>query len=395
MKSITALAPFLAAFVVLVSAGPALADGTSETNPVAILIGIPTCMAGQPGAPISIGEDRTVSVCKVDVIREPAGGWQAAPDEWIVFRTGWTDTLAGCQTFAEGTTTSWTLDGRPTDGLEIPCSPYPPSPGAWQADWLLISPPLSAGIHQFTVMETTPIGCTLGPASGANCTLSRTITIGTSPPTPIPVGIGPICVNGLGVSLNGGVGWGQLPVGTITIDWGDGSSDSGPAVFPAAHRYSASSAATIKVSASSSGHQGSASALVNVGSGAQTCSYSIAPQPIAPAHTLAASMSVNVVITVRDQNGNLLSGAPVWLSLQQSAGGGTAGACCFFVGQSVPTVLNSVPQVLVSGVSQPAGTISVTYSAPAVLPASGSDSVIAQNSPISPTVVLQDGYSFA
>jgi len=213
-------------------------------------------------------------------------------------------------------------------------------------------------------------------------------------PPSIPTFIGPVCVNGLGVSLNGGVAWGQLPVGDITLDWGDGTSISNPAPFPAAHTYGTAGTKTITVSASSSGAVGSASTLVAVGAGVQTCSYRITPAPIAPPNSLSASQQVTLTVGVVDARGNPVSSAPVWLSFAQAAGGGNATACCAFIGQSVPSGLFAAPQMLVTGVSQPPGTIAVTYTAGSALSPGGTDYISVQNAPADQTVVVTDSYSF-
>jgi virginiamycin B lyase len=210
----------------------------------------------------------------------------------------------------------------------------------------------------------------------------------------LPTFIGPVCVNGLGVSLNGAVDWGQFPVGSITLDWGDGNSTTASGVFPAAHTYAAPGPYSISVEATTSGASGSASTAVNVGPGQQTCNYAISPQPIASTGSLSAGRQVNLTVSVTDSSGNPVPGAPVWLSFQQAPGGGAASACCFFVGQSVPAPLGSIPQVLVTGVGQPTGSIALTYSAPSLLPPGGTDTITAQNAPASATVTLIDTYTF-
>jgi hypothetical protein len=226
----------------------------------------------------------------------------------------------------------------------------------------------------------------VGAGASADCSsIVWDVTVHEVATTQLPVGIGPACVNGLGVALNGGVDWGQLPVGTISLDWGDGTIETAPVVFPAAHTYSAAGNFTITVIATTSGGSGTASRAVTVGPGQRTCAYSLN----APSGRLVPGQLVNMTVTVTDPSGNPVNGAPVWLSFLQTAGGGTATACCFFVGQTVPSVLNATPQVLVTGVGEPPGTVALTYAAPNPFPAGGGEDIItAQNAPANPTVRL-------
>jgi len=180
----------------------------------------------------------------------------------------------------------------------------------------------------------------------------------------------------------------------ITLNWGDGTSISAPGVFPAAHTYSTAGTKIITVSASSSGAVGSASTALTIGAGVQTCSYRITPAPIAPPNSLSASQQVALTVIVVDATGNPVSGVPVWLSFAQAAGGGSATACCSFMGQSVPSGLFAGPQVVLAGLNQPPGAIAVTYTAGSALSPGGTDSIVLQNAPADPTVVVADSYSF-
>jgi hypothetical protein len=275
--------------------------------------------------------------------------------------------------------------GRPISGYTVASTPGGLTVAAGPSATSATVTGLTNGVtYTFTVTASNALGT--GPASAP----SNPVT----PVSPLRPSIGPVCVGGLGVSLNGGVDWGQLPVGVMTLDWGDGTSTSGAAVFPAAHTYTAAGPVTIRVSVASAGHAGSASAVVTVGSGVNTCSYTIAPVPIASPSSLTVGQRVALKVMVSDANGNALSGAPVWLSFGQGTGGGSATACCFFTGQSVPSALGTTPAVLVTGLSQAAGTIVVTYTSPATLWSGGTDTVTAQNAPANPTVVLTDSYTF-
>ncbi len=60
----------------------------------------------------------------------------------------------------------------------------------------------------------------------------------------------------------------------------------------------------------------------------------------------------------------------------------------------MPSGLSAAPRVLVTGVSQPPGTIAVTYTAGSTLSPGGTEAIFVQNAPADPTVVVTDSYSF-
>ncbi len=217
------------------------------------------------------------------------------------------------------------------------------------------------------------------------------VAVAQSPPT---ASLGPICINGLTVSLNGGVSWGSGGVGTITLSWGDGTQVSGGAVFPNAHTYASAGSYSITVTATNLAGTGSTSQIVNVGPYVQTCSYTITPQPIAPSGSLVAGQTVTLTITVKDVAGQPLSGAPVWLAFHPTAGGGTAAACCYAVSTLTFQNLRASPQVFVSGVNLPSGEVSVRYTASTPLPVRGTDVLTVANAPSNASVTLKDSYSF-
>ena len=206
--------------------------------------------------------------------------------------------------------------------------------------------------------------------------------------------IGPTCINGETVALNGAIDWHNQQPGTITFDWGDGVTETN-ASFPASHTYAESGTYTITVVGANGSGSGQATMKVTVGEDDDTCSYSFVPAaPIAPSGSLDPGESVTFAVEV-DQNGQPLSDAPVWLSFLQAPGGGSATACCN--GSSGQTSLVAPSQVFVTGTGgTPAGQVVVTYTAPSSCDA-GSDTVRAMDGPSLDTAsaVLDDGYSFS
>lgn len=208
------------------------------------------------------------------------------------------------------------------------------------------------------------------------------------------VGLGPVCVNDLGVALNGGVNWQGLQPGTITLDWGDGSPpQTGSSVFPLAHTYNSAGLHMISASASDAAGSASTTLSVTVGSGVATCSYSIVPQSLANGVFVSPGQQVTLTVMVT-QGGQPLSNAPVWLWFLQAHRGGSASACCYAGGITTLQPLTQTPQVFVTGVNQPAGQVQVTYLAPSVLPRAGMDGIIAQNAPTNPTVIVTSDIGF-
>jgi hypothetical protein len=185
----------------------------------------------------------------------------------------------------------------------------------------------------------------------------------------------PVCTSGQDVAVNGTINWKVGPVGSLTLNWGDGSS--GPASFPDSHVYAGSGTFTITATVSNLHGTGTATKTVTVGPGTATCAYTISPQPIAEEGTLGAGQSSPVVVTVRNPAGKAIaSHEPVWLSFAPAPGGGTATACCTPSGTSVP--LATTPNVFVTGGgTEPAGQALVTYTLPASPPSSGTDVVTA------------------
>jgi Calx-beta domain len=112
--------------------------------------------------------------------------------------------------------------------------------------------------------------------------------------------------------------------------------------------------------------------------------YRFSASPIAPSGSRQPGASVPVTLTA--DNG-LDAGVPnslVFLSFKQTSGGGSAS-----VGA---TALTSTPALFQSDGS---GVVRITYTAPAVLPLSGQDSIVVQDTLSAPTEVNSDTYAFA
>jgi hypothetical protein len=108
------------------------------------------------------------------------------------------------------------------------------------------------------------------------------------------------------------------------------------------------------------------------------------PTPIASTGTLGASQSAPVTLKTNDGAGGALANATAWLSFTHTANGGSAS-----VGA---TPLSATPTAFKS---DGGGNLTVTYHAAALLPASGTDSITAQNAASSPTVTVSDSYTYS
>jgi hypothetical protein len=115
-----------------------------------------------------------------------------------------------------------------------------------------------------------------------------------------------------------------------------------------------------------------------------TTVFRFGPSPIAPSGTLAAGASVPVTLTGEDGLDTGIPNLPVFLSFSQAVGGGSAA-----VGS---TPLTSTPTLFTANLS---GALGINYTAPAVLPASGIDSIMVQDLSSRPTEFNTDSYDFA
>jgi hypothetical protein len=117
-------------------------------------------------------------------------------------------------------------------------------------------------------------------------------------------------------------------------------------------------------------------------------SYMFAPSPIAASGSLGNSAPVTVTLTVRDQNGNAVPGATVYLSFSSNAAPGPGGSAS--VGATALTA--SQQAFTANGVGQV--TISYTSSATSTSQTSGADNIHAQNAALSPDFVGDDSYTY-
>lgn len=228
---------------------------------------------------------------------------------------------------------------------------------------------------------TTPVTYTFtltaNGASGTTPTTAQT-TVTVEPPVAPQPAIGPVCVTGHDVALNGSVDWEGSTPGQITIAWGDGTSTTATAPFPASHGYSGSTTGSekITVTATSAAGTGMMTAPITVGPSVQTCILTEQPSlpaaqgvyHLAPTGSLGPGQPATLTLTVTNQSGTPLNGVPLWISLAADSVG-RASACCYSAG--APTTLGSGQSVLISGVDGTSGSVTVTYTAPATLPTSG------------------------
>jgi hypothetical protein len=111
--------------------------------------------------------------------------------------------------------------------------------------------------------------------------------------------------------------------------------------------------------------------------------YVFSPYAIAAPGSLAAGATVPVTLTAEDASAVAVPNATVYLSLVPAAGGGSAA-----VGA---TPLTSTPVAFVAG---PTGQLVISYQTPIALPATGTDTITAQQSPTSVTRNDSVSYSF-
>jgi hypothetical protein len=188
----------------------------------------------------------------------------------------------------------------------------------------------------------------------------------------------PICASGLGVSFNGTINWKSGPVGTASVNWGDGTTTASS--FPDWHVYAEPGTYPVTLTVTNTHGSGTATTSVTVGSGTATCVYTASPEPIAEAGTMGSDQSAPVVVKVTNAKGTTIKAQePVWLSFAPAPGGGTATACCTASGATTP--LATTPNMLTTGGNEPAGEVMVTYTTSATPPDSGSDVITAAGVP--------------
>jgi hypothetical protein len=109
-------------------------------------------------------------------------------------------------------------------------------------------------------------------------------------------------------------------------------------------------------------------------------SLSFSPVTIAAPGSLSAGNSVISVVTAKDSGGIGVAGAAVYLSFS-GVGSAKVGG----------TALSGTPQSFTADAS---GQITITYTTPGVLPATGTDTITAGNAAVSPTVSKATAYSY-
>jgi hypothetical protein len=112
--------------------------------------------------------------------------------------------------------------------------------------------------------------------------------------------------------------------------------------------------------------------------------FRFSPAPVAASGSLAAGATATVTVSAKNGSDVAMPNSAVYLSFAGVSGGGHAA-----VGA---TALTSTPAAFTVDGS---GQLVVTYTAPATLPATGVDSIVAQDRQNSPTVVTPDPYAFS
>jgi hypothetical protein len=203
----------------------------------------------------------------------------------------------------------------------------------------------------------------------------------------------PVCVSGLDVSVTAAANWRGGPVGTIAVNWGDGSTPSSSS--PAWHLYDSSGTFTITLTATSTQGTGTKQVTVAVGATAATCIYSVSPQPIAEPGSLVGGQSVPVTVNVSTAKGKTIrQPEPVWLSFTAASGGGTSTACC--AGSATGTPLAPTPVLLSTGTGGEApGQIVVAYTVPHAPPSTGTDQITASPVAVTGNASVSTTYQYA
>lgn len=111
-------------------------------------------------------------------------------------------------------------------------------------------------------------------------------------------------------------------------------------------------------------------------------SYRFSPTPLASAGTLKGSSIKSGTLTVLASGGTAVAGATVYLSFV-TAGGGSATAN--------GTPLTATPTAFVANAS---GQVPISYTTPAALPATGTDTIVAQDAVTNYCTVKKDYYDF-
>lgn len=112
--------------------------------------------------------------------------------------------------------------------------------------------------------------------------------------------------------------------------------------------------------------------------------YRFSPAPLAPSGSLVAGTSVAVALSAADALNAPLPNSAVYLSFNAASGGGHAA-----VGSAALTTTPTLYQ------ADGNGRIQLTYTAPATLPASGVDSIVAQDRASSSSSSTSDSYAFS
>jgi Calx-beta domain len=113
--------------------------------------------------------------------------------------------------------------------------------------------------------------------------------------------------------------------------------------------------------------------------------YRFASSPIAASGHLTAGASVGVTLSAENAADQGIPNDTVYLSFTPTAGGGSASI-------TGGAALNGTPTLYHTNAS---GLISLTYRAPATLPATGADAIVVQDLQRSPQVTNTDSYAFA
>jgi hypothetical protein len=246
---------------------------------------------------------------------------------------------------------------------------------------LLLAAVLPAGVFAANpvthyVMTPTPIAATASLAAGASKTLTVSAEDATNALVPgATIYLSLSQTTGGGSATIGTTVLTSVPVAVVAKTGQLSVTYKTPAVLPTGGK---------DIVKAQNAKTGPTISSLDSYSFAKVARYTFSPTPLAPPGSFLAGATASVTVTSLNSASAAVPGAVVYLSFVPATGGGSAS-----VGV---TLLTSTPAAFISTA---AGQIVVTYHAPAVLPAAGTDTLSATDASKNATITRTDSYTFA